>query len=84
MSVEEFMLDGNDDDNDGYGDGVGVIGGCRLLPTAGGFFAFLLIAWRLWRRGPFSFPDAAVAVVVTFVVIIDATVVIQYIFVVGR
>ena len=31
------MLDDNDDDNDGYGNGIGVIGGWRLLPMAGEF-----------------------------------------------
>ena len=50
----------NDDNNHavGYGDGVGVGGGRGLLPTAGDFFAVLLVAWRLWRRRhPFSLSE---------------------------
>ena len=72
-----FMLD-NDDDNC-YDNGIGVVGGWCLLPMAGDFFAFLLVAWCLWWRGSFSIPDAAVTVVVVVlvvVVIVDATVVI--------
>jgi len=37
------MLDDNDDDGNGYGNGVGFMGGWYLLPTAGEFFAFLLV-----------------------------------------
>ena len=51
--------------------------GWRLLPTAGDFFAFLFVAWRIWRRCcPFSFPDAVVAVFVVLAVIVDPTIVI--------
>ena len=40
------MLDDHDDDNDndGYGNCVGFVGGLHLLPTAGDFFA--LCSWH--------------------------------------